>query len=242
MARRLTPLRVAAGGIVFAQGQPGDAFYLIRSGQAEVAQVRDGKEDVLRTLGPGDYFGEIALLGRVTRTATIRALTTLQLLVLRRGDFDRLLAPHLAVSERVDDAIREAEDLRQLSLLASLGPAELAEVGRRLRRERFGAGAEVVRQGEAGTRFYIVQSGQAEVVQERNGTARRLTVLGPGQYFGEVALLLDVPRIATVRALTPLEVRSLERADFEVLLNSLLPTITTEAESRVEHSRMAGPA
>jgi putative peptide zinc metalloprotease protein len=242
MARRLTPLRVPVGGTVFAQGQPGDAFYLIRSGQAEVAQARNGKEEVLRTLGPGDYFGEIALLGRVTRTATIRALSTLQLLVLRKGDFDRLLAPHLAVSERVDGAIREAEDLRRLPLLAGLGPAELAEVGRRLRRERFAGGANVVRQGEVGTRFYIIQSGQAEVVQERDGTVRRLTVLGPGQYFGEVALLLDVPRIATVRALTPLEARSLERADFELLLSSLLPTITAEAESRIEHSRMAGPA
>jgi cAMP-dependent protein kinase regulator len=203
--------------------------------------MRDGREEVLRTLGPGDYFGEVALLGRVARTATIRALSTLHLLVLRTGDFDRLLAPHLAASERVDDAIREAEDLRQLPLLAALGPAELAEVGRRLRRERFAAGAEVVRQGEAGTRFYIIQSGQAEVVQERDGVARRLTVLGPGQYFGEVALLLDVPRIATVRALTPIEVRSLERADFEVLLGSLLPAITTEAETRVERSRAAGP-
>lgn len=242
MARRLTSLRVPAGAAVFRQGQPGDAFYLIRSGQAEVAQMRGGREEVVRTLGPGDYFGEIALLGRVTRTATIRALGTLQLLVLRKGDFDRLLAPHLAVSERVDDAIRETEDLRQLPLLAGLGPAELAEVGRKLRREPFAAGAEVVRQGEAGTRFYIIQSGQAEVVQERDGVARRLTVLGPGQYFGEVALLLDVPRTATVRALTPLEARSLERADFEMLLSNLLPAIAMEAELRVEHSRAAGPA
>lgn len=241
-ARRLKPHRVRAGAAVFSQGQPGDAFHLIRGGQAEVVQTRDGREHVLRTLGAGDYFGEIALLGRVSRTATVRALTTLDLLILRKGDFDRLLAPHLTIAERVDEAIREAEDLRRLPLFAGLGPVELAEIGRRLRRERFTAGAEVVRQGESGTRFYVIESGQAEVLQERDGTRRRLTVLGPGQYFGEIALLLDVPRIATVRALTPLEVRSLERTDFEVLLSSLLPAITMEAESRLVYSRGAGPA
>lgn len=158
--------------------------------------------------------------------------------MLRKGDFDRLLAPHLTVSERVDEVIRECEDLRRLPLLSGLGPSELAEVGPQLRRERFAAGGEVVHQGDAGTRFYIIQSGQAEVVQESGAGSRRLTLLGPGDYFGEIALLLDVPRIATVRALTPLKVRSLERADFEVLLSGLVPVMTAEAETRVEHSRM----
>ena len=239
MARRLSAVRVPAGAAVFTQGQAGDAFYLIQSGEAEVTQMRNGTEETLRRLGPGDYFGEIALLGRTARTATIKSLDTLHLLVLRKGDFERLLAPHLAVSERVDQAIRESEDLRRLPLLTGLGPGELAEVGRRLRREHIASGAEVVRQGDAGTRFYIIQSGQAEVVQASDAGPRRLALLGPGDYFGEIALLLDVPRLATVRALTPLEVRSLDRGDFEALLSSLLPVITAEAESRVERSRMA---
>lgn len=239
MARRLSPQRVPADAAVFTQGQAGDAFYLIQSGEAEVTQMRNSTEEVLRRLGPGDFFGEIALLGQTARTATIRAMSTLCLLVLRKGDFERLLAPHLAISERVDQAIRESEDLRTLPLLAGLGPSELAEVGRRLRRERFPSGADVVRQGDTGTRFYIMESGQAEVVQDGDAGPRRVTLLGPGDYFGEIALLLDVPRSATVRALTPLEVHSLERDDFEALLGSLLPGIAAEAETRVERSRMA---
>ena len=240
VAGRLSAVRIPADGIVFRQGERGDAFFIIQRGEAEVVQSRNGTEELLRTLGPGDYFGEIALLGRTSRTATIRAATSLVLLSLKKGDFDRLLAPHVGLSERVDQAILESEDLRRLPLLSGLGPAELAEVARRLRRERVAAGADVVRQGEAGTRFYIIQSGQAEVTQDTGAGTRRLAVLGPGDYFGEIALLLDVPRVATVRALTPLEVRTLEREDFDSLLSSLLPVITAEAGARVEHSRLEG--
>jgi putative peptide zinc metalloprotease protein len=239
VAGRLSPVRVPAGAIVFRQGQPGDAFFLIQRGEAEVVLSRNGTEQSLRTLGPGDYFGEIALLGRTSRTATVRAMSPLFLLALRKGDFDRLLGPHVGISERVDQAILESEDLRRLPLLSGLGSAELAEVARRLRRERVAAGADVVRQGEPGTRFYIIQSGQAEVVQDGDAGPRRLALLRPGDYFGEIALLLDVPRVATVRALTPLEVRTLQREDFESLLSSLLPVITAEAETRVERSRTA---
>ncbi|KRT75423.1 MAG: cyclic nucleotide-binding protein, partial [Armatimonadetes bacterium CSP1-3] len=122
VARRLRPTTVQAGQAVFRQGEEGDAFYVIRRGQAEVVQRRDGTEVVLRTLGPGDHFGEVALLGRAPRTAAVRALTPLNLFALRRGDFDRLLAPHVTASEHVEQAIRESEDLSRLPLLADLSP------------------------------------------------------------------------------------------------------------------------
>ncbi|MGH2349867.1 MAG: cyclic nucleotide-binding domain-containing protein, partial [bacterium] len=64
-------------------------------------------------------------------------------------------------------------------------------------------------------------------------------LLGPGDYFGEIALLTDAPRSATVRALTPLELLSLDREAFETLLGGLLPAIAAEASTRVEHDRVA---
>ena len=75
LARGLEPLSVAAGKIVFAQNDEGDRFYIIVAGTAEVRG--DGK--AVATLGPGEVFGEIALLRRVPRTATVRASTDLQL-------------------------------------------------------------------------------------------------------------------------------------------------------------------
>jgi Cyclic nucleotide-binding domain len=75
LARGLEPVQVPAGQAVFRQGDPADRFYVIETGAADV--VGDGR--LLTTLGAGDGFGEIALLRRVPRTATVRAATDLEL-------------------------------------------------------------------------------------------------------------------------------------------------------------------
>jgi MFS family permease len=75
LARGLEPLHVPAAQAVFRQGDPGDRFYVIEMGAADVI----GDDRLLTTLGPGDGFGEIALLRRVPRTATVRAATDLEL-------------------------------------------------------------------------------------------------------------------------------------------------------------------
>ena len=83
LARGLEPVHVPAGRAVFSQGDPADRFYLIETGAAEV--VGDGQ--LLVTLGPGDGFGEIGLLRRVPRTATVRAASDLELQALTCNRF-----------------------------------------------------------------------------------------------------------------------------------------------------------
>ena len=83
LARRLEPVSVPAGHIVFHQGDVGDRFYVIESGEAEV--IGDGQ--LLATLGHGKGFGEIALLRRVPRTATVRAVDELRLQALTSDNF-----------------------------------------------------------------------------------------------------------------------------------------------------------
>src|SRR5215212_4315219 len=83
LARGLEPVHMPAGQAVFDQGDPADRFYVIETGAADV--VGDGR--VVATLGPGDGFGEIALLRRVPRTATVRAATDLQLQALTSDRF-----------------------------------------------------------------------------------------------------------------------------------------------------------
>jgi len=79
-------------------------------------------------------------------------------------------------------------------------------------------GRQVVREGDPGERFYLVLSGIFAVSQEDLGPRR---VLQPGDYFGEVALAMNVPRTASVRALTPAVVASCDRETFDELLRPL---------------------
>ncbi len=83
LARGLQPISVSTGEVVFRQGDVGDRFYVVESGVAEV--IGDGR--LIGRLGEGEAFGEIALLQRVPRTATVRAASKLQLQALRRDHF-----------------------------------------------------------------------------------------------------------------------------------------------------------
>ena len=106
--------------------------------------------------------------------------------------------------------IREHEFSR-VGLLAELPGQTLRKLSERMRRDSIGAGAEVVREGDRGKRFYVVLSGVLTVTQEARGER---SMLKPGDYFGEVALTMDMPRTASVRALTPCGGRELRPRDF----------------------------
>jgi CRP-like cAMP-binding protein len=113
--------------------------------------------------------------------------------------------------------IREHE-FGRIGLLAELPGEQLRKLSERMRREQVAAGATVVQEGDEGERFYVVLSGMLSVSQEALGPRR---VLKPGDYFGEVALAMDVPRTASVRAMTPAVVASCDRATFDELIRPL---------------------
>lgn len=79
-----------AGDTVFRQGDLGDSVYVIKRGECEVLQEKDGEENLLATLIAGDYFGEMALLSDRCRNATIRARTALEVLIIPKEEFDKL--------------------------------------------------------------------------------------------------------------------------------------------------------
>jgi NADH dehydrogenase len=85
--------------------------------------------------------------------------------------------------------------------------------------ERDGAGEVVFRQGDVGDRVYSLVSGEVEVVEEIDGRVRVLARLGPGEFFGEMALINNEPRVAGVRAISSVDVLSIYRQDFGALLN-----------------------
>jgi NADH dehydrogenase len=85
------PMRFGAGEVIVREGDIGGRFYVITAGEVEVTQRVDGNEQSIRKMGPGEHFGELALLGDRHRTATVRALKNTSLLSIARQDFAALV-------------------------------------------------------------------------------------------------------------------------------------------------------
>ena len=111
-----------------------------------------------------------------------------------------------------------AHELARVGLLAELPGETLAALARRMTREEVRAGTPLTLEGEDGDRFYVVLSGLLAASQETRGPR---AVLRPGDHFGEVALAMNVPRTASVRALTPAVVASCDRATFDEFVRPL---------------------
>lgn len=109
-------------------------------------------------------------------------------------------------------------ELSRIGLFAELPGETLTKLADRMRRDELASGTAVVREGDDGQRFYVLLSGLAAVSQTSLGSRR---VLRAGEYFGEVALAMNVPRTATVTAMTPCVVASCDRATFDELLKPL---------------------
>lgn len=215
LAGRVRLRAVDRGQPIFRQGDRPDAFYVVRRGTLQVVEEDpdSGSERVLRTLGRGDSFGELGLLQSAPRAATIRAQDEAQLFQVDKGTFDELLAD-AARAPRLAPTVQAAAELRALAPFADLASGQLAELLRLGAWINVPPGETIIRQGEQGDAFYAVGSGQVEVIEDGHSVG----VLGPGSFFGEVALLLDVPRTATVRARTPVRVYRLERDGFDRLV------------------------
>ena len=230
VAERLLLRHVPAGEFVFADGSPGDAFYLIDSGQVEI--VSDGRKGhtVLARLGPDEFFGEMSLLTGKPRSTAARTATHTNLWVLYRSDFDDLVNRHpsisLALSKVLSERLAEMDrrftesHLRGLKLLASLSPSQLEDVSRRLIPVRFRQGEVIIHEGEPGEEMFFMESGRVRVVRRRGSRMVLLAELGGGDLFGEMALLTGSPRSATVTALSDVNLWSMPQADFDDLVTA----------------------
>jgi CRP-like cAMP-binding protein/Zn-dependent protease len=203
------------GEPVFRQGDRPDAFYVVRSGtvQIEDEDPDTGDTRVLRTMGRGESFGELGLLGAHRRQATVRAIDELELFEIDKSTFDRLLAEEMRAPDFAH-TMQALAELRELPIFHGLDSEQLTVILEHGSWLTVSPGDELITQGDPGDRFYAIASGRAEVI--RDGEA--LDSVGKGMYVGEVALLRNVPRTATVRATTPMRVFALDREGFELVV------------------------
>jgi len=118
--------------------------------------------------------------------------------------------PEMATSEEL---------LRSVPLFAGLSHQFLAGIARLAREQSFQAGETIVRQGNPGHGLYVIVAGQVDVVREVDGDEVQLRTMGPGEVFGELALLTHSSRHATVRATKPTDCLAIASVTFERILD-----------------------
>jgi CRP-like cAMP-binding protein len=216
LAGRVRLNTYGAGQAVVRQGERADAFFVVRKGVLRVVEEDPdtGRElRTLRTLGRGEAFGEVGLVEASTRAATVRAVENAEVFQVDKGAFGELLADMVDVPEFAP-TLQAVAELRRLPSFAHLEPDELGDLLEHGDWTNISPGESIVEEGEVGDAFFAISSGQVEVFE---GGLRART-MGPGSHFGEIALLLDVPRTATVRAITPVKVFRLDREGFDKLV------------------------
>ncbi|MBR9973545.1 ATP-binding cassette domain-containing protein [Magnetospirillum sulfuroxidans] len=119
---------------------------------------------------------------------------------------------------RVNEAVDLSMALRNIDLFARLSTAELTQVAEKMTQRPFRDGEVFMRQGEEGDLFYLLRDGQAQVIVSQNGSESAITTLGPGQYFGERALITGEPRNATVVGRGDGRIATLSKQDFQQAL------------------------
>ena len=130
-------------------------------------------------------------------------------------------------------ATNNVDFLKHVRLFEDLDKKSLEAIANAAVEQSYTAGQDIVRQGDTGVGAFIIRSGRVETLQDRNGTERRLGEMKTGDVFGEMALMDEFPRSATVRALEPTTCLGIQRWHFKGILEShpqialaLLPVLT----------------
>lgn len=203
--------RVSAQQKVINQGDDGDFLFVVEKGRLQcLIRGRDGVEKVVKTCEACDVFGELALLYNCPRAASVVSLEASVLWKIDRDTFGNI----------VQEAAQKKRDLYEeflanVPLLKSMDKYERSQVADALKTEVFAAGTCIVQAGDVGTTFYIVAEGQAVAAKDGKEVMR----YRPGDYFGELALIRNQPRAATVTASTFVKALTVDRRSFHRLLH-----------------------
>lgn len=211
---------ISVGETVITQGEEGKELFVVDSGKLECFKqlASSAQPKLVKTYGPGDAFGELALLYNAPRAATIRAISPCVLWVLDRNCFN-----HIVKESATTKRQRYESFLSHIQLLDNIDPYERSQIADALRTVSFAPGEYVIREGEWGEVFYIVEQGQAVATKTITPGQAPVEVkqYREGEYFGELALLKGEPRAANIIARSALSCVTLDRLSFRRMLGPL---------------------
>jgi CRP-like cAMP-binding protein len=227
---RVRLIQLAAGQILFSQGDPGDALYVVAWGEIAVLAPQE-----IARLSEGDFFGEIALLADRPRTATVRATVDSQVLAIDRALLNDLVAGSPELLKVLLRFLRE----RLIAMLAETSPlfAPFTPLERMGLAARFcfleiDEGLAVIQEGGKSPGLFVLLAGEAKAV----ASGRIVAHLESGDVFGEISLIANQPATASIVARSKCFVLYLPRADFSEIIMThpqVLEHISSLAEARM---------
>ncbi|XP_053672281.1 cGMP-dependent protein kinase 1 [Anopheles nili] len=199
---------------IIKEGDIGAHFFVSEEGTYEV--VVDNK--VIKSFGRGVVFGELAILYKAKRFASIRVTSGARVWLLERKVFQKIM---------MKSGRKEREEnvrfLSTVSVLKDLEIEKLHKISDLLKREFYATGSTIIQQGDPGDKFYIIRGGSVNVIKtDKKGNDRLVGTLQRGAYFGEQALLHEDRRLASIIANPPgTECLTLNRIAFNEFLGGL---------------------
>ena len=210
----------SSGDVVIQQGDEGDCLYIVDSGELDCFKIMPGtsKEKFLKTYVAGEAFGELALLYNCPRAATINAKTSCILWSLDRDTFNNIVKESARMKRQKYETF-----LKSVEILSTMDEYEISVVSEALRRCVFREGEYIIRQGEVGDVFYIIEEGEAVAFGSKDHGKASIPEMNysKGNYFGELSLLRDQPRAANVKAKTDVKLLALDRNSFKRVLGPI---------------------
>src|ERR1700682_4313037 len=200
IARLLKECKINENEVIFTQGDIGDGLYIILQGRVRIASTDNfGRERVLAFYGPGEFFGDMAVLIGAPRSATASSSTNLRLLQLRKDDFDMLVATSVGIMRGMLRVMVERQTAMNTRLTQEVG-ATTGDVRGQV---------TVVFSPRGGAGQTILTTNLAVALAEL--TPDRVAILDLDLLFGHVSMLLDlIPRTA-LAAISPAAIRGLDR-------------------------------
>lgn len=213
VARMLKELKASENELIFQQGDVGDALYIVLNGRVRIATSDTfGREKVLAFYGPGEFFGDMAILSGEPRSATASASTDVRLLQLRKEDFDLLVATSVGIMRGMMRVMVERQTALNTRLTQEVG-ATSGDVHGQI---------TVVFAPQGGAGQTVFSTNLAVALAQL--TPDRVTAMDLDLLFGHVSMLLDLVPRTSLSAITPAAIRNLDR-------DSLAYYLTKHAES-----------
>ena len=232
-------VRLVDGEVLVREGDEADDVYVISSGELVATTSSAHGEVTVGRIGEGQVVGEVTVIAGGRRTATLTAAGPAEVQVIRRVDFEQWLDEHPDAADAVSAQARERIDRTHVAgmvtdLLGARDPALVQEIVDRVRWRRLEAGDLLFEQGDKSDAAYFIVGGRLMVsvkpdagglgdpplpeVEGPEGDGGRVAELGRGDVVGELGLLDDAPRSATVRAVRDSTLATLTAEMFEELV------------------------